>query len=125
MMTMTTTSIAPDRRLNVDFLAGGVPASIRLPVPIKRIQPKRQTAVFRLDAPKARCVQLAADFTDWSKLPLNLRRRQDGMWEIKLSLSPGRYGYRFLVDGQWQDDPQCTLREPNPFGTTNAVAEVG
>ena len=86
--------------------------------------PEQNLRVFRFTAPKARSVKLAADFTNWEKLPLKLHRDKDGVWEVKVPLSPGRYGYRFLVDGQWQDDPQCTRSEPNPFGSTNAIAEV-
>jgi hypothetical protein len=47
-----------------------------------------------------------------------------GLWKVQVSLAPGTYHYRFLVDGEWRDDPECTLRVPNPFGTENAVREV-
>jgi hypothetical protein len=39
-------------------------------------------------------------------------------------LEPGTYHYRFLVDGQWRDDPECTLRVDNPYGSNNAVRQV-
>jgi hypothetical protein len=80
--------------------------------------------VFRLAAPRARSVRLAADFTEWEKYALSLQQAGDGEWEVRVSLSPGQYGYRFLVDGQWQDDPRCQRQEPNPFGTANSVAEI-
>ena len=38
---------------------------------------------------------------------------------------PVKHNYRFLVDGQWQDDPACTIRVANPFGSENMVREVG
>ncbi len=31
---------------------------------------------------------------------------------------------RFLVDNEWRDDPECTLRVPNPYGSENAVRKV-
>ncbi len=31
---------------------------------------------------------------------------------------------RVLVDGQWRDDPEGTLRVANPYGGDNAVREV-
>jgi len=83
------------------------------------------TTAFRLFAPSGKSVKLAADFTDWEQHALSLARDQNGVWEIKVPLQPGNYAYRFLVDGQWQDDPQCKKREPNPFGSTNAIAHVG
>jgi len=46
------------------------------------------------------------------------------VWKKTISLPPGRYEYRLLVDGQWQDDPQCPLRQPNQFGGENCVCEV-
>ena len=38
-----------------------------------------------------------------------------------LKLMPGRYEYRFLVDGDWQNDPHCTTFVPNPYGSENCV----
>ena len=51
-------------------------------------------------------------------------RLRDGQWAKELSLAPGRYEYRFVVDGQWVDDPAATELIPNPFGTPNAVLLV-
>jgi 1,4-alpha-glucan branching enzyme len=81
-------------------------------------------AVFCLEAPTAQTVKLAADFTGWDKNPLDLQLSENGSWQITVALPPGRYAYRFLVDGEWHDDPQCMQCEANPFGTTNAVVEV-
>jgi hypothetical protein len=39
-------------------------------------------------------------------------------------LEAGTYRYRFLVDGEWRDDPNCKLRVPNPFGSQDAVLKV-
>jgi hypothetical protein len=39
-------------------------------------------------------------------------------------LAAGTYHYRFLVDGAWCDDPECTLKIPNVFGSHNMVREV-
>ncbi|HXJ60980.1 MAG TPA: glycogen-binding domain-containing protein [Verrucomicrobiae bacterium] len=81
-------------------------------------------AVFRLRAPSARSVKLAGDFTGWEKQPLDLRLGRGGIWQITVPLSPGRYAYRFLVDGEWRDDPDCVAAETNRFGTINAVIDV-
>ena len=79
---------------------------------------------FHLEAPAAGSVKLAADFTDWEKSPLDLIRSEDGVWFAIVPLLPGSYAYRFIVDGQWCDDPQPWQRIANPFGTTNAVVSV-
>ena len=39
-------------------------------------------------------------------------------------LPPGVHQYRFVVDGQWSDDPACTQRAPNPFGGENMMRRV-
>lgn len=79
---------------------------------------------FQLSAPSASSVLLAADFTQWEKAPIALTRLADGTWQVAVALIPGRYAYRFIVDGQWQDDPGCSQWEANSFGSTNAVIEV-
>ena len=83
----------------------------------------KETA-FRLDAPSAREVLLAADFTDWEKAPIKMIKGGGGVWHVKTSLAPGRHLYRFLVDGEWRNDPNHGEQVPNPFGTTNSVIEV-
>lgn len=84
---------------------------------------KRQT--FSITAPDALSVQLVGDFTHWQKAPMSLRKGAGGTWSVAAELAPGIYHYRFLVDGQWRDDPECRLTVPNPFGSRNAVRNVG
>ena len=79
---------------------------------------------FSFNAPNARSVQLVGNFTHWQQAPLNLKRGGDGIWRTAIELEPGTYHYRFLVDGEWQDDPECTLRVANPFGSQNSVRQV-
>lgn len=79
---------------------------------------------FSIRAPGAVRVQVVGDFTHWQQSPINLRQEAGGLWQVGVALSPGTYHYRFLVDGQWQDDPECTLRVANPFGSHNMVREV-
>ena len=80
---------------------------------------------FFFTASDASSVQLVGDFTHWQTKPINLVKQANGIWKTSVPLSPGIYHYRFLVDGQWSDDPQSTLRIPNIFGSHNMVREVG
>lgn len=84
----------------------------------------RTKQVFTFLAPGAGSVLLVGDFTDWERNPLALRRLKDGTWKTTVALEPGEHEYRFLVDGQWTDDPQCAVRRPNAFGAQNCVVEV-
>jgi 1,4-alpha-glucan branching enzyme len=79
---------------------------------------------FFCSAPEANSVQLVGDFTRWQSKPINLVKQAGGVWKTSVALAAGTYHYRFLVDGQWCDDPQCTLRIPNIFGSHNMVREV-
>jgi chromosome partitioning protein len=75
--------------------------------------------------PRAQSVQIAGDFNGWqpSKLPME-RVGESGVWQASAKLSPGRYRYRLVVDGQWQQDPYNETTELNPFGGYNSIVEV-
>ena len=47
-----------------------------------------------------------------------------GDWKTRLPLQPGRYRYRFVVDGAWVTDPNNKYVETNQFGELNNVVEV-
>ena len=86
--------------------------------------PTKRKQTFTYQAPAALSVQLAGDFTEWEKSPITLRRQEDGLWQATVELKPGTHRYRFLVDGEWQDDPTCALFVPNPYGGRDGVREV-
>lgn len=90
----------------------------------KQKTPKRKLT-FAFTAPAATSVLLAGDFTGWQEAPLAMKKEKSGVWKKTVSLPPGRYEYRLLVDGQWQDDPSCPDRHPNQFGSENCVCIVG
>src|SRR5664279_4766635 len=82
---------------------------------------KGRAQAFSFSAPAALSVQLVGDFTHWQQQPINLRKGADGIWRVTVELAPGHHHYRFLVDGQWHDDPECALHVPNPFGSRDGV----
>ncbi len=84
----------------------------------------KQKVTFSYHAPAAQSVLLAGDFTGWNDAPLKLTRQKSGLWKKTLSLPPGRYEYRLVVDGEWRDDPECPTRQPNQFGGENCVRVV-
>lgn len=70
-------------------------------------------------------VQVAGDFNNWSPMdtPLTAGPRA-GVWTTRLPLRPGRYRYRFIVDGRWVTDPNNSYTEANEFGELDNVVEV-
>lgn len=89
-----------------------------------RALPQLRNVQFYLNAPDAQSVQVAGDFTSWEQFPLDMMRSEDGTWFTFVPLAPGLYNYRFIVDGQWCDDPNSMEKMENPFGTSNAVKWV-
>ena len=69
-------------------------------------------------------VMLVGDFTHWQQRGIPMHKDGSGVWTAKVDLSPGKHSYRFIVDGEWRDDPDCKLRVPNPFGTQDMIREA-
>ncbi len=85
---------------------------------------KTKKVQFEFLAPEALKVHLAADFNNWDTSTNPMKKDKKGVWKTVLSLKPGRYEYRFLVDGNWQNDPSCCDCVPNEFGSENCVRIV-
>ena len=79
---------------------------------------------FEFVAPDAQKVYLAGNFNKWDPKTNLMKKDKKGVWKTTLSLKPGRYEYRFLVDGNWVNDPACCDCVPNEFGSQNCVRIV-
>jgi chromosome partitioning protein len=82
--------------------------------------PTKEGVIFTLDAPGVSRVQLAGDFNSWVP-DGNEMRFVDGIWQAVVPLAPGRYRYRYVVDGQWQSDPLNDAFELSPYGERDSV----
>jgi 1,4-alpha-glucan branching enzyme len=80
---------------------------------------------FSIEAPGATTVLLSGDFTDWEARARRMRRVRRGSrtFATSVPLDPGTYEYKFLIDGQWVEDPKAES-VPNGFGTMNSVRHV-
>lgn len=88
------------------------------------IAAETKSQTFSITALDATSVKLVGDFTHWQEKPIGMAKQEGGVWTATVKLPPGTHHYRFLVDGQWCDDPDCTLRVPNPYGGQNSVLAV-
>ena len=79
---------------------------------------------FALRKPDAKQVSLCGEFNEWSPSATPMKRNNDGHWETSVALAPGRYQYKFVVDGQWLPDPGAQNNVPNQYGSLNSVLEV-
>ena len=85
----------------------------------------KDAVVFVTLYPRAESVQIAGDFNNWQPEQALMNKVGDtGVWQTEMKLDPGRYRYRLVVDGQWQQDPYNELTELNPFGGFNSVIEI-
>jgi len=77
--------------------------------------------IFKLDQyPAAKTVTVAGIFNGWN--PDNFTMvKKDGKWIFPIYLKPGKYTYKFIVDGKWIRDPGNDLWENNEYGNGNSV----
>jgi 1,4-alpha-glucan branching enzyme len=88
----------------------------------KKIEKKRIT--FKLEASEAKEAILAGDFNSWDLKKHTMKKDNKGRWTKIVTLAPGRYEYKFLVDGQWQNDPNNDQMVANSYGTLNNILTV-
>ncbi len=69
-------------------------------------------------------VYLAGTFNDWDSSARRMVKSRDGTYRARMALEPGTYEYKFVVDGQWQYDPEAPELVPNEFGGYNSVVRV-
>lgn len=87
-------------------------------------QSQRPSKEFILHAPTAQRVVVVGSFNNWDPAKTPLRRLKSGDWKARVPLPPGRHEYRFVVDGEWMNDPQAPESIPNPYGGTNSVVTL-
>jgi chromosome partitioning protein len=81
--------------------------------------------VFVTLYPRAHSVEIAGDFNNWQPQNTPMEKvGSSGVWQTKLKLPAGKYRYRLVVDGQWQQDPYNEHSEVNPYGDYNSILEV-
>ena len=90
---------------------------------LKKNNPQKDVT-FEFYAPSAKDIRLAGTFNDWDASQYPLRKDNAGNWRLSLALKSGRYEYRYLVDGNWENDQRPVACVPNAFGAWNCVVEV-
>ena len=89
--------------------------------------PSREVVVQYRD-PAASDVRIAGDFNGWvpDKNVRSLVQAEgvERVWTKILHLPPGTYHYRYVVDGEWREDPDNPQAEPGPVGGRNSVLVV-
>ena len=85
---------------------------------------KRRKITFLLEATNASEVILMGDFNSWNPKKHPMKGDEHGVWAKAVIVPPGKYEYKFLVNGRWKEDPQNNQRCSNCYGTYNNVLLV-
>jgi len=70
--------------------------------------------------PDAGTVIVTGSFNHWDTQGYRMIK-EGGRWIFPYYLRPGKYTYKFIVDGNWILDPSNSLYEQNEYGTNNSV----
>ena len=82
---------------------------------------------FSYDAPSATSVNLAGEFNSWDPASLPMADEDgDGVWTVTLEVAPGRYDYKFVIDGgaSWEPDVGNPERVGDNHGGENSILVV-
>jgi len=81
---------------------------------------------FTLRAPDADQVFIAGDFNGWHPTRDSMSKDSTGTWTVTIPLKPGRYEYKYVIDGGelWKHDITNPLWVPDPYGGRNSLVVV-
>ncbi len=83
--------------------------------------------LFSFSDEAAGSVHLAGEFNGWSTDATPMADEDgDGVWTVEIELAPGRYEYKFVVDGgaRWVADPGNPESVGDPYGGQNSLIVV-
>lgn len=70
-------------------------------------------------------VVVSGDFNNWSDAEIVLSPDEStGVLSARVTLPPGMWQYRLIIDGRWTPDPYNPHCVPNPFGELNSIIIV-
>jgi len=84
--------------------------------------------IVRFKDENAGDVRIAGDFNGWvpdrGVRSLIASEGEARVWTKVLKLTPGTYQYRYVVDGEWREDPSNPQSVPGPAGQPNSLLRV-
>ena len=97
---------------------------IQIPVQLGPKQTK-EGVVFNYYDPIAQNVQLVGDFSNWEPVEgVMVQEERNNIWKGTFPLDPGKYQYKFVVDGEWKIDPYNSDVVTGNQGTNNSLVSV-
>lgn len=71
----------------------------------------------------AKKVILSGTFNKWDENAYKMQKTESG-YELTLQMKPGVYEYKFIVDGNWMEDPNNPSKQKNEFSGYNSVINI-
>ncbi|MEN9523395.1 MAG: hypothetical protein RL065_1772, partial [Bacteroidota bacterium] len=104
----------PGYSFNVAFAYNkyGIPKSIK--------QINDSVTIVLADYTNRSNVYLSGNFNDWSTSSIPMTRIAEG-WQVTIKLMPGKYLYKFIIDGEWISDPANAYKEEDGHGSYNSI----
>jgi len=79
---------------------------------------------FTYSDPSAKTVYIGGSFNNWSQDANELKKGDDGVFRTVIELKPGKYQYKFVVDGNWKEDTDNPEKIDDGYGGINSIVEV-
>jgi hypothetical protein len=121
---ITTEPDFADNEMEIETEAGPVKTTEQKIEEFYGVKQVGDEVIFAVKFEQAKKGLIAGDFNNWSPMSTPMLTQRPGVWRMSLPLPPGRYRYRFVVDGKWMTDPNNQYVEANQFGELNNVIEV-
>ena len=124
---------APSANGALDYAAVAIEVEATPPSDVDRVLaeddlPELREVTIQFADTQAGDVRIAGDFNGWvpDKGVRSVIEAHDGarVWTKILHLPPGTYQYRYVVDGEWREDPANANTAPSPTGRVNSVLVV-
>jgi len=124
-------SLARSANGAIDYAALAVEVEATAPTPLRTDHASADASreiVVRFRDLRASDVRIAGDFNGWvpDKGVRSLIESEGAtrVWTKILRLPPGRYQYRYVVDGEWREDPENPETANGAVGGRNSVLVV-
>ena len=112
----------------VKTVAAKKPCAVKKACASKKVAaPKaaEKNVTFTVRADIGKTVYLAGCFNQWNPTGKKmLDKKNEGVYSASVKLAPGRYEYKFVIDGTWCADPENLDFVQNEHGTLNSVVVV-
>jgi 1,4-alpha-glucan branching enzyme len=69
-------------------------------------------------------VYLVGDFNRWNEESHPMRKTKGLRFELEVKIPPGRYQFKYLIDGVWWNDPDADEYVDNFWGSEDSVILV-